>query len=94
MCCTSPVGSIVQEGPEVEICDGTAVPTSPADIYVPAFQLSAESAGNCARLRQEQSETMAGVTSTESILTEAETRTAPQASSQSSEGIEGDLPEQ
>ena len=37
---------------------------------------------------------MAGVTSTNLIPSEAETRTAPQATSQSSEGIDGDLPEQ
>ena len=37
---------------------------------------------------------MAGATSTDLIPTETETRTAPQATSQNSEGIDSDLPEQ
>ena len=72
MCCTSPLGLIIQEGQEVEI-SVSAVQNS-ADIYASGPGLSAESAWTRPRHILEQSETMAGVTQTDVNMAEAEMR--------------------
>ena len=78
----------------MEICAESAVQNSSADIYASEPQLSAESAWNSARLIQEQSETMAGVTPTGIIMAETEIHAEPPTSGQGCEKFDSDVPEQ